>query len=96
MLYDLIGHIKIWSKLIIICIIICKPPIDMLSKLWKDPDGLFTCLLKRQVRPMLNKLSYPRDDWKLFCKLTGTHLLTASGFCDDRKSASIRSSLDCF
>ena len=35
--------------------------------------ALFTYMFERQVRPMLNKLSYSWNDSKLFCELASTH-----------------------
>ena len=34
--------------------------------------------------PVFNKLSHPRDDWKLFCELASPRQMIASGFCDKR------------
>ena len=43
--------------------------IGMLSDSCNDRDRfIYLSLFEVQVWPMLNKLSYPCDDWKLFCE----------------------------
>ena len=49
---------------------------------------IYLYLFEPQVRPLFNKLSFPSDDWELFCEPASTCQLTASGFCNNRKSTS--------
>ena len=47
--------------------------IGMFSKSLTDRNSsIYLPLFERQVRPMFNKLSYPRDDWQPFCELAST------------------------
>ena len=47
--------------------------VGMFSKSRNDRNSfIYLSLFQRQVRPTINKLSYLRDNWKLFCEVLST------------------------
>ena len=51
--------------------------ISIFSNSWNDHNSfIYLSLFETHVGHMFNKLSYVCDDWKLFCELVSTNLLT--------------------